>query len=419
MAKTIADEEDRSGKVAAERIPDEMRKIASKEAVLLKPGREKPLLQKHPWIFSGAISSFPSSFKEGALFPVCSAEGRMLATAYFNKRCSLTGRVVAFGQTDPLSSIQENLTRAVAKRKQWFSGQKTDAFRLVHGEADGLPGLIVDQYRDLLVLQSSTLGMDQLKSVIVPILQELVRPSAIFEKSTAASRKEEGLPQNLGFLVGGPRPDWEFMENGIRFTLDVYRAQKTGFFLDQREMRAFVRELSRDKRVLNGFCYTGGFSLYAALGGAAFVHSVDISAEAIEQVNKHWHLNEMGAYPHQDTVADLFVYLREQACLPYDLVILDPPAFAKKKQDIVSACRGYKEINRQAMQKMPKGSLLLTCSCSYFVEDALFRKVLFQAALEAGRDVQIVGGHRLAFDHPIHLSHPEGSYLKSYLLHIE
>lgn len=391
----------------------------SKEFVRLKSGKEKPLLQRHPWIFSGAISSFPSAFEEGGLFPVCSAEGHLLATAYFNTRCSLTGRVVAFGEQEPLLCIQEHLKRAVEKRKKWFSGKNTDAFRLIHGEADGLPGLVVDQYRDLLVLQSNTLGMDKLKSFVVSFLQELLHPSAIFEKSVSASRKEEGLSESLGFLMGSPKPEWEFMENGIRFTLDVYRAQKTGFFLDQREMRVLVRDLSRGKRVLNGFCYTGGFSLYAALGGAVFVHSVDISAEAMGRLEKHWQLNQVESCPHQNTVADLFHFLREQPHLPYDLVILDPPAFAKRKQDIISACRGYKEINRQAMQKMPNGSFLLTSSCSHFVDDALFRKVLFQAALEARKEVQIVGGHHLAFDHPIHLSHPEGSYLKSYLLQIE
>ncbi|MBS0655614.1 MAG: class I SAM-dependent rRNA methyltransferase, partial [Verrucomicrobia bacterium] len=194
---------------------------------------------------------------------------------------------------------------------------------------------------------------------------------------------------------------------------------KTGFFLDHREMRQWVRQLAKGKRVLNAFSYTGGFTVYALAGGATRVDSVDISKEAVAKACAHVTLNGFDAESQGFVCEDLFVFLREQATLPYDLVILDPPAFAKRQKDVVQACRGYKDINRLAMQKMPPHSLLLTCSCSHFVDEELFQKVLFQAALEAGRQVRIIGRHRLAVDHPINIFHPESNYLKSFLLFIE
>ncbi|MBS4168405.1 class I SAM-dependent rRNA methyltransferase [Parachlamydia sp. AcF125] len=381
--------------------------------VILKPGKEKAILHHHHWIFSGAIASSPS-YENGEILPVYASNQTLLGQAYFNKHSSIAGRMVAFGEVQAENALRENLERAIQFRKRWFQGQSTTAYRLVNGEGDCLPGLIVDQYADNLVLQISTLGMERLKGVIVSELERLLSPQLIYEKSLLPSRKEEGLEPFQGVLKGHFSKEVEILENGLRFKVSLVHGQKTGFFLDHREMRQQIRQLALQKRVLNCFSYTGGFSVYAAAGGAKRVDSVDISEKAIQDAKINMKLN-----PAQCTTEfyceDVFEFLRSSK-LDYDLVILDPPAFAKKKSDQISACRAYKDINRLAMQKMPRGSLLLTSSCSYFVDENLFQKVVFQACEEAKRSAKIIGRHHLAPDHPVNLAHPEGDYLKSLLL---
>jgi len=327
--------------------------------------------------------------------------------------------MVAFDEISPLQALEERLEAALQFRLGWFDPQQTNAYRLVNGEGDGVPGLIVDCYHDVIVLQSSTLGMDRLKPWIVDWLNRRLQPALIYEKSLLPSRREEGLKELQGRLSGHEREEVSFRENGLLFTASLPKSQKTGFFLDQREMRQWVRSLASGKRVLNAFSYTGGFSVYALAGGALQVDSLDISQEAIERARSHVALNGYSERGSGFYVDDVFLFLRREESLPYDFVILDPPAFAKKKQDVVAGCRGYKDINRLAMAKMPPSSLLLTSSCSYHVDESLFQKVLFQAALEAHRRVRIIGRHRLAPDHPLNLYHPEGSYLKSFLLLVE
>ncbi len=385
--------------------------------VILKPGKEKAVHQRHHWIFSGAVDSLPD-FEPGDLLPVYAANGELLGSGYFNRSSGIIGRLVAFDPTPPLKSIEQRLKAAHALRQRLFDVQRTNAYRLINAEGDGVPGLIVDLYDQVAVLQSSTKGMDRLKPWVVDWLNQEMHPQLIYEKSLLPSRREEGIPQIQGILSGKEPDEILFKENGLLFTLALEKSQKTGFFLDHRETRQWIRELARGKVVLNAFSYTGGFSVYALAGGAKRVDSVDISEDALENAKKNLSLN--GFSPHQQGIfcADVFTFLRESP-LPYDLVILDPPAFAKKRKDIVPACRGYKDINRLAMQKMPPASLLLTCSCSHYVDEALFQKVLFQAALEAKRQIRMIGGHRLAPDHPINLFHPESQYLKSTLLFIE
>jgi 23S rRNA (cytosine1962-C5)-methyltransferase len=288
----------------------------------------------------------------------------------------------------------------------------------VNAEADGIPGLILDRYDQVIILQSSTLGIDRLKPMIVDWIVKRLKPKTIYEKSQLPSRREEGLEEQQGFLWGIEVAEMAFKENGLSFQASLSKSQKTGFFLDQREMRQWIGQLAKGKRVLNAFSYTGGFTVYALAGGATCVDSVDISQDAIEAAKKHVVLNGWDVQKDRFICDDLFIFLRQRA-LDYDLVILDPPAFAKKQKDVVQACRGYKDINRLAMLKMPARSLLLTCSCSHHVNEELFQQVLFQAALEARRRVRIVGRHRLAPDHPINLYHPEGEYLKSFLLYLE
>lgn len=277
---------------------------------------------------------------------------------------------------------------------------------------------MVDRYDQVAVIQISTLGMEQLRPFIVEQLQRLLKPRTIYEKSMMTSRREEGLSDVQGLVAGEAVQEVEIRENGLRFVVSIVEGQKTGFFLDHREMRQLIRELAKGKRLLNCFAYTGGFTVYAAAGGALSVDSVDLSAQAIAYARRNDAFNGFATAAERFHVADVFDFLRERP-LDYDLVILDPPAFAKRQRDVVAACRGYKEINRSAMQKMPKGSLLLTSSCSYHVDAGLFQKVLFQASVEAGRTARIIGSHRLASDHPINLSHPEGDYLKSFLLYLE
>lgn len=387
-------------------------------SVVLKRGKEAIFAKRHHWIFSGAVAAFPVSFVDGGIYSVQSAEGRHLGSAYFNRKSNLVGRIVAWGEGDPHQALVEAIESAFAMRGAFFT-QETTGYRLINAEGDGLPGLIVDCYGPYLVLQSGTLGMDQLKPFIIEQLCKRMEVRGIYERSPLSTRKEEGLTSCDQLLFGEVPERIEILEAGLPFIVDVKGGQKTGFFLDQREMRLLIGELARGRRLLNGFGYTGGFSVHALHGGARGVTTVDLSETALELAREN--LKRNGADPERFPCvkADLFNFLREKGPFPYDLVILDPPAFAKKRADLTAALKGYKEINREAMRRMGPGGLLLTCSCSYHVDEGLFQQMLFQAALEASRRVRILAKGRLAIDHPINLFHPEMAYLKSLLLYIE
>ncbi len=389
-----------------------------KTGIILKKDKEKVLHQKHHWIFSGAIQSFPSSFVNGEVYPVYSFANELLGYGYFNQKNSLCGRMLSFGPTDPYETLLLNLKHAIALRKKLFAPTET-AYRLINGEGDLIPGLIVDRYGDYLVIQISTLGMEKLKPQILLHLTQLLPIKGIYEKSLLPTRKEEGLEPFEGNLFGEISDLVEINEYNSKYNISYLKGQKTGFFLDQREMRALIGSYSKNRKILNCFCYTGGFSIAALSHGASEVHSIDISKEAIALAKNNLLLNGFDPEKNKLFAEDVLKFLRESPSLPYDIVILDPPAFAKKKQDVISACKGYKEINRQAIQKMPSGSLLLTCSCSYHVDEELFQKVVFQAASDAKRGVKLISRHRLSADHPINLYHREGDYLKSLLLYID
>jgi len=389
----------------------------SKSQVVLKSGKEKPVRNRHHWIFSGAVASLPT-FTDGDCLPVITGDGEHLGYGYFNRKAKIIGRMLSFDKTAPEAAVTLHLNQALALRRATFESQPTNAYRLVNGEGDLLPGLIIDWYRDTAVIQISTLGMEKLKPIVVEWIQNTLAPRCIYEKSLIPSRHEEGLQDYQGAIFGDvPAHAIEIEENGLRFSVSILHGQKTGFFLDHREMRQMVRGMSKGKRVLNCFAYSGGFSVYAAAGGASAVDSVDISASAMQLAERNMALNGFESSAHHFYTDDVFDFLREKP-LDYDLVILDPPAFAKKQKDVVAACRGYKDINRIALQKMPKGSILLTSSCSYHVNEELFQTVIFQAAVEAGRTAKIIGRHRMAQDHPINVCHPESDYLKSLLLYI-
>lgn len=383
--------------------------------VILKSGREKSVLQRHPWIFSGAIDSFPQ-FENGDLLSVHDSHGNFLAKAHFHKENSISGRILTFCDESAEQAIFQAIRSAISFRRSLFDRSVTNSYRLINAEADGLSGLIVDLYDDVAVLQVSTHGMERWKEAIVPFLVKELNLSAVFEKSSSLARQQEGLEESVKPLYGECPEKVLIRENNMSFLVDLYKGQKTGFFLDQREMRQLVEKISYGKRVLNCFSYSGAFSLFAVRGGASLVISIDSNQAACNLALENTRLNHFSTETHEIICNDVFTYLEKAP--ESDLIILDPPAFAKKRGDVNQACRGYKEINRKALQKLPANGYLLTCSCSHFIDEDLFRQLLFQAALEAKREVQICSSHIQALDHPTSLYHPEGRYLKSLLLRV-
>ncbi len=385
--------------------------------LILKPGREKSVRNKHPWIFSGAVHTLEKC-ANGSLVQVLDCKEQLLGTGYCNTKSQIVCRMISFDGREPMTALYEHIQEAITLRRSLnMHRENTNAYRLIAADGDFLPGLIVDKYDDTLVIQIGTLGMERLKPAVVEILQELEKPAWIYEKSQAPSRSEEGMKPQCQTLFGIEKEIATVSENGISFLVDIKKGQKTGFFLDQQAMRLLVHDIAKDRKVLNCFSYTGGFSLYALKGGAQFCDSVDISTEAIALTETTMSSNDFVGTNHREIAEDVFSFLRTDTT-QYDCIILDPPAFAKKKSDVAKALRGYRDINRIAMERLPPGGLLLTASCSYHVDHMLFKKTLFAAACEAKRNVRILESHRHAYDHPQSLFCPEGDYLKSFLLYV-
>ena len=391
-----------------------MRAEVSADALVLTPAGEKAVRNRHHWIFSGAVSRFPDR-ENGSTVKLRSQSGEHLGWGYFNRRCSLCARVLSFDGTPPLEALRLSLEAALESRRRLLAG-RTTAYRVCNAEADGIPGLVVDLYAGVAVMQIGTLGLDRMREEIVGIIGEVVSPRALYERSEAPSRSEEGLAAAVGWRAGAPVGSVEIAEDGMAFLVSIEGSQKTGFYLDQREMRALVRSLAPGRRLLDCFCYTGGFSVAALAGGAERALLVDSSGPALDGARANLERNGFSdrAVLRRE---DCFEYLREQQ-ISQDLVILDPPAFARRRQDVPGALRGYREINRLAVQKAPRGGLILSCSCSYHVDTALFQTTVFHAARDAGRPVRVLARHRLASDHPINIFHPETEYLKSLLLEV-
>lgn len=387
------------------------------ESVILKMGKDKAVRNRHHWIFSGAIQSLPS-FDNGSLLPVRSAEGDLLGHAYFNRKSSIAGRMVSFGVEPPEDAIRRQVKESLELRRRFFEPETTNACRLINAEGDLIPGLVADLYDDVLVLQVSTLGMEKLKPLLLEILIEEIKPRSVYEKSDFPSRREEGLQTWEGLLYGETVDGVRILEEGMSFWVDIAGSQKTGFYLDQREMRKLAREFAVGRHVLNAFAYTGSFSVYALKGGAVLADSVDASERAIGLARENFQLNGLPDESGRFITADVFDFFR-QPDLDYDFIILDPPAFAKRKSDVIQACRGYKDINRLAIRNVWPGGLVMTFSCSHFVDERLFQQVVFQAAREAGRRVRILQKHRQAIDHPVNIYHPETAYLKGLLLYVD
>ncbi len=392
----------------------------TEKKVTLKKGKERSIeLNRHPWIFSGAIESFSENILPGDLAFVYRFDGEFLAQAYFNLDNSLSGRILSFDKKDIQEVIREKIQKAKHLRYSLLDRSDTNCFRLINAEEDGLPGLIVDLYDKVLVLQVNTAGMEQLKPQIVEALCCEIKPVSIYEKSISRARSQEGLLPQEGLLYGKEVLELTVQENGISFVVSIVDGQKTGFFLDQREMRKKVGELAKKRSLLNCFSYSGGFSLQALKGGASHVTSVDICSRATALCQRNSDLAGFSKDKHSVIQEDVFDFLKKDSLKSYDFIILDPPAFAKKRKDIDSASLGYRQINQVVMEKCPPGTLLLTCSCSYYVDANLFQQILFQAASGAKREVKILSKHIQSPDHPISLYHREGDYLKSFLLWIE
>lgn len=389
--------------------------------VFLKPKKEESLLRFHPWVFSGAIQSFEGQPEEGDLVEVYGANNRFLGIGHFQIG-SIAVRILSFQQQEIDQAFWENRIRVayeLRKTLQLTASAHNNTFRLVHGEGDNLPGLVIDMYAHTAVMQAHSVGMHRARHQIAEALKQILGDTLqnIYYKSEATLPYKANLGSEDGYLLGSDVEDIA-LENGLRFCVDWQKGQKTGFFVDQRENRSLLEHYAKDRAVLNMFCYTGGFSFYAMRGGAKVVHSVDSSAKAIALTNKNVSLNFPDDPRHQAFAEDAFKYLEHMGS-NYDLIILDPPAFAKHKDVLRNALQGYRKLNAIAFEKIKPGGILFTFSCSQVVNKEHFRLAVFSAAAQSGRSVRILHQLTQPADHPVNIYHPEGEYLKGLVLYVE
>jgi len=387
--------------------------------IILKPGREASLLKGHPWIFSGAVASIDGLLVPGDTAVALSHKGNPLALGFYNPVSDISFRLLS---TDTTTSINEffwrKRIRAAMALREKVVPKGTTAYRLINSEGDFMPGLVADRYDNYLVLSISTAGMEKHSRTVLKVLTEELRPIGIYERSEGKARQLEGLEDSTGIAYGTHPPDIvEITENYLHFKVDITTGQKTGFFLDQRPNRELLEKFSNQATVLNCFSYTGAFSVYCARGGAKYIVSVEASETANEIAR--WNLLKNGFSSAQYPVirADVFNYLRESDEL-FDVIILDPPAFAKSKKDVAKAARGYKDINLQAVKFLREGGMLATFSCSNYIDEILFQKIVMGALRDAGKSAQLFRTMAAGSDHPTNLAHPEGRYLKGLLLRV-
>lgn len=395
--------------------------------IILRKGKEESLLRRHPWIFSGAIDHIKAEeeadFAEGALVEVYTRQGDFIAQGHYQAG-SIAVRVLSF-EREPIDQAWWTQRVAVAHDVRRTLGltdnPQTTCYRLIHGEGDALPGLVVDIYGTTAVVQCHSVGMYRARMEIAEALRTVygARLTAIYDKSSQTLPFKAHVGAVDGYLWGhAATPAQEVVENGRRFLVNWEEGQKTGFFLDQRENRELVKRYAAGRTVLNTFCYTGGFSVYALAGGAREVCSVDSSERAVALASENMRLNFGDAAPHTEVVADAVEYLKEIGDR-YDLIILDPPAFAKHHKVLGNAMQGYKRLNARALSQIRPGGILFTFSCSQAVSKELFRTTVFSAAAIAGRKVRILHQLTQPTDHPINIYHPEGEYLKGLVLYVE
>lgn len=390
--------------------------------IYLAAGKEHSLKRFHPWVFSGAIKRTEGELSDGVIVEVYSSRNEFLGIGHYQAG-SITVRIFSFEQVNPDYDYWKSKIEAayrVRKETGLTEGEKTNVFRLIYGEGDGMPGLIIDVYNDTAVIQAHSIGMHLMKDQIAEALKDVLGENlnAIYDKS------EETLPQQAaqktknGYLFGQSRETQVAIENNHKFLVDWEEGQKTGFFIDQRENRALLGRYAPGRSVLNTFCYTGGFSIYALKAGAKEVHSVDSSKKAIALTDRNVVLNFEEDERHQSFAMDTFDFLKG-ADGKYDLIVLDPPAFAKHQNVRHNAVMGYKRLNVEAMKKIKKGGILFTFSCSQVVDKQLFQNTIMAAAIEAGRNIRIIHQMSHPADHPVNIFHPEGEYLKGLVLYVE
>jgi 23S rRNA (cytosine1962-C5)-methyltransferase len=388
-------------------------------ALILKKGREKSLRRRHPWIFSGAVEK--ASGKVGETLEVRDASGKVLGSAAYSPNSQIRARVWSFDPAEAVDAgfFRNRVQKALALREGLAAAKHTNALRLINGESDGLPGLVVDRYADVLVAQFLAAGVERWRDAILDSLTELSGCEAIFERSDAEVRKLEGLEPRVGFARGNRNATrCPIIEHGLNYRVDVEQGQKTGFFLDQRENRQRIRALAAGREVLDGFSYTGGFAISALAGGAKRITAVESSAPALEVAKENLAANPLDASRVDFVQADVFAHLRKlrDAAAHFDLIILDPPKFAPTAAQVKNAARAYKDINLWALKLLAPGGLLATFSCSGAVPPDLFQSIVAGAALDAGGDVKIIERFGAAADHPVALEFPEGEYLKGLLV---
>lgn len=384
--------------------------------IILRPGREKSLLRRHPWIFSGAVQNVVEEPVPGGTVDVLSTNGDFLARAAYSPTSQIRARIWTFND-EPIEAdfFRRRIRVALLARQMLNVAASTNALRLIHAESDELPGLIVDRYGEVLILQALTTGAEFWKQTLADILLEETGLSVIYERSDADVRQLEGLPEVNGMLRGHFSSSvFSIVENGLQFNVNFAEGHKTGFYLDQRANRLRLRELAKGRDVLDCFCYTGGFSVNALQGGARSVLSVDASAEALSLCKENIALNHLALDQHTSLEGDVFQLLRKfrDEGRTFDLIILDPPKFAPTSAQAEKAARGYKDINLLAFKLLRPGGILFTFSCSGGVGAELFQRIVASAALDAGVEAQIVGHLSQAEDHPVALHFPEGAYLK-------
>lgn len=389
--------------------------------IQLKPGKEESLLRRHPWVFSGAVARMPENLDEGELVSVKAANGKILGVGHFQIG-SIAVRILDFFTSSlPDNFFHTRLMEAFRLRKALnLIRQDNNCYRLVHGEGDFLPGLVVDIYGDTAVMQAHSPGMHFVRNEIANALTTLPEAKIrnVYYKSETTLPFKAQLDPHNDYLIGGYDGNIA-IENGLNFNIDWMKGQKTGFFLDQRENRRLLEKFSEGRDVLNMFCYTGGFSVYALRGGANKVDSVDSSSKAVALTEANIALNFPDGSNHHAHATDAFRYLDEMAKDQYDLIILDPPTFAKHRSALKNGLIGYRKLNGKAFDKIRKGGILFTFSCSQVVTREAFRLAVFSAAAKSGRKIRILHQLTQPADHPIDISHPEGEYLKGLVLYVE
>lgn len=393
------------------------------QKLLLRAGKEYLLYHNHPWIFSQAFQEKQSFPKDGAITDTFdSSEGKFLARGYYNSKSQIAFRILTRNPSEKIdaSFFEKRFSDLFALRQRFIDTKQTNAFRVVFGESDNLPGLVIDKYDSVFVLQIHTLGMEQLREPVLSAMKKIFKPETIFERSDVGVRLQEGLKDlPVRHLFGKKiQGEIEIREHGLRFLVNVEKGQKTGFFLDQRDNRKALQRYAAGKRVLNCFCYTAGFSVYAAAAGAKETVNVDVSKEALKTAQRNFTINNIAPQKHQFIDDDVFDALAAfgQKKKQFDIIILDPPAFVKNKKSLGQGLKGYLFINEKALMLLPNGGILVSSSCSAHVTDELFQKMLLTAASRAQCSLKTLEIRHQPIDHPYNIHFPEGKYLKFYVM---